>query len=139
MLRNTLAVFSLVILAQPMVAQEVTEAGRTLYSENCASCHGVNLEGQKDWQRSDENGIFPAPPHDVSGHTWHHGDKLLFDYTKFGGAKTMAMRGVADFNSGMPAFEAQLDDVEIRNIWAYIKSTWPAQAQAVQKQRTAGE
>lgn len=28
------------------------------------------------------NGYLPAPPHDVTGHTWHHPDGLLFDLTK---------------------------------------------------------
>ncbi len=130
----------LVIAASSAPAQEArVENGKVLYAQNCASCHGAKLEGQKQWQRAGADGILPAPPHDVTGHTWHHGDKLLFDYTKLGGAKALAARGVADFKSGMPAFEDTLSDAEIRDIWAFIKSTWPAQARAVQAERTAGE
>ena len=130
----------LLIAASPVSAQEASiENGKVLYAENCAACHGAKLEGQKQWQRAGADGVFPAPPHDVTGHTWHHGDKLLFDYTKFGGAKALAARGVADFKSGMPAFEETLSDGEIRDIWAFIKSTWPPQARAVQAERTAGE
>ena len=55
-----------------------------LYQQYCASCHGVDLEGQPNWRQRDENGFLPAPPHDASGHTWHHPDQLLFDVTKYG-------------------------------------------------------
>lgn len=55
-------------------------AGEALYTENCAACHGVNLEGQDDWQRPGEDGRLSAPPHDETGHTWHHGDQVLFEY-----------------------------------------------------------
>lgn len=57
--------------------------GQALYAEHCASCHGANLEGQRDWQTPDENGILPAPLHDESGHTWHHDNQLLFEYTSW--------------------------------------------------------
>ncbi len=111
--------------------------GTALYAENCASCHGENLEGQPDWQDPDAFGIFPAPPHNAEGHTWHHDDRLLFDYTKFGGAAAMAMRGLEGFESGMPAYEGLLSDSQINDIWAFIKSTWPEQARAAQAERTA--
>jgi len=113
--------------------------GQVFYAKNCASCHGINLEGQPDWQTADEFGIFPAPPHDASGHTWHHGDGLLYDYTKFGGAEAMAARGLADFQSGMPAFESILSDSEIDDVWNYIKSTWSDTEREVQAERNATE
>ncbi|MEQ3629875.1 MAG: c-type cytochrome, partial [Sulfitobacter sp.] len=81
------------------------DAGRTLYAETCAACHGANLEGQPDWRTPDEDGILPAPPHDATGHTWHHDNALLFEYTKRGGSAALAARGIDDFASGMPAFE----------------------------------
>ena len=49
----------------------VTKLGKTVYMGNCASCHGAVLEGQVNWQQRDSDGYMPAPPHDVSGHTWH--------------------------------------------------------------------
>lgn len=58
--------------------------GRSLYGQHCASCHGVNLEGQPDWRKPLPNGRLPAPPHDASGHTWHHPDEILFRITKEG-------------------------------------------------------
>ena len=57
--------------------------GKTVYAEHCASCHGENLEGEDKWRRRKSDGRLPAPPHDASGHTWHHHDWLLFKLTKF--------------------------------------------------------
>lgn len=115
------------------------DAGAVLYAENCASCHGENLEGQPDWQLSNDDGTLPAPPHDQTGHTWHHGDALLFDYTKQGGQAAMAVRGVTGFTSGMPAFGETLSDQDIWNILAFIKSTWPDRVRQMQETKTRGE
>ncbi|MDA9008575.1 cytochrome c [Alphaproteobacteria bacterium] len=113
------------------------EQGESLYAENCASCHGANLEGQSpDWKRPGPDGVFPAPPHDRSGHTWHHDDQVLFDYTKLGGANLMKQNGIEDFNSGMPGFEETLSDGEIWAVLNFIKSTWPSHIQEQQRQRT---
>ena len=111
------------------------KAGRRLYAETCAACHGADLEGQPDWGTPNENGILPAPPHDATGHTWHHDNALLFEYTKFGGQAALAARGINDFASGMPAFEEVLSDEDIWDILAYIRSTWPPREQAVQASR----
>jgi mono/diheme cytochrome c family protein len=115
-----------------------TDAGRSLYAENCASCHGLNLEGQPDWRAPNADGVLPAPPHDGTGHTWHHDDDLLFEYTKFGGAAALEARGVSGFKSGMPAFDQTLSDHEIWDILAYIRSTWSEQEQDFQASRTPG-
>lgn len=58
--------------------------GRELYAANCASCHGANLEGHPDWMKRLPSGRLPAPPHDETGHTWHHSDKQLSTIVKFG-------------------------------------------------------
>ena len=113
-------------------------AGKILYAEICASCHGVNLEGQEDWQSPGPDGILPAPPHDDTGHTWHHGDALIFGYTKLGGKAALAAEGI-EFNSGMPGFGEVLSDQAIWDILAYIKSTWPGRVQEVQAVRTEAE
>ena len=109
--------------------------GQLLYAAQCASCHGVNLEGQLNWRRAGENGILPAPPHDASGHTWHHDNQLLFDYTKFGGQQALAARGIGEFKSGMPAFADAISDEDIWDILAFIHSTWPAHVQEAQANR----
>jgi len=105
------------------------ENGTVLYAENCASCHGAELEGQPDWRSPGGNGVLPAPPHDETGHTWHHDNGLLFDYTKLGGQKALAQRGVTGFNSGMPEFAETLSDDQIWDILAFIHSTWSARIQ----------
>lgn len=105
--------------------------GQALYAENCAACHGANLEGQPDWRSPGPDGILPAPPHDETGHTWHHADAMLFEYTKLGGEAALAQQGL-EFASGMPGFGDQLSDAEIWNIIAYIKSTWPERQRAIQ-------
>lgn len=97
----------------------------SLYAEQCAACHGDDLEGQPDWRIPDDDGVLPAPPHDDTGHTWHHDNQLLFEYTSLGGAEALAVRGIANFKSGMPAFGEVLTDDEIWTIFAFIRSTWP--------------
>jgi len=113
-------------------------AGQTLYAKVCAACHGTNLEGQENWRSPGEDGRLPAPPHDETGHTWHHGDQVLFEYTKLGGREMMAAQGM-EFDSGMPAFGEELSDQEIWNILGYIKSTWPERVREIQAARTEGE
>lgn len=116
---------------------DLTE-GRALYAEFCASCHGANLEGQPDWRRPGPDGRLPAPPHDATGHTWHHPDSVLFQYTKLGGQVLLAQQEV-DYDSGMPAFGDRLSDRQILNIIEFIKSTWPERERALQAQRSAAD
>ena len=99
---------------------------------------GANLEGQADWRSPGDDGKLHAPPHDKDGHTWHHGDALLFNYTKLGGKAALAEQGM-DFDSGMPGFSDSLTDVEIWNILGYIKSTWPERMREMQASRTESE
>ncbi len=112
--------------------------GKQLYQSNCASCHGSSLEGQPDWRSPGPDGVLPAPPHDETGHTWHHADSILFDYTKLGGKAALARQGV-DFESGMAGFGNQLSDAQIWNILAYIKSTWPDRQRQIQADRSTSE
>lgn len=128
------------LLASPSMADhELLErdlkVGKALYQEQCASCHGSNLEGQENWRSPNTDGALPAPPHDETGHTWHHDNQLLFDYTKLGGSRALAAIGVQDFDSGMPAFDDTLSDEEIWDILAYIRSSWPERVQDMQASR----
>lgn len=97
--------------------------GGAVYAAQCAACHGANLEGQPNWRQRRADGRLPAPPHDPSGHTWHHPDEQLFALTKFGPA---ALAG-GGYESDMPAYEGVLRDEEIWAVLSYIKSHWPAQ------------
>lgn len=115
-----------------------TAPGRDLYVQHCAACHVADLEGAADWRQRGPDGRFPAPPHDETGHTWHHGDAMLFDYTRRGGQAYLDDLGVR-FDSGMPAFGDILSDDEIDAILAYIRSTWPEEMQAFQAERNAAE
>jgi len=100
---------------------ERLERGRAIYAENCASCHGAELEGQPNWRRRLPTGRMPAPPHDASGHTWHHPDDVLFRITKEGPAAVVG----GSYESDMPGFGGVLSDDEILAVLDFIKSTWP--------------
>ena len=97
------------------------QAGAALYAQHCGTCHGMRLEGQPNWQQRLPNGRMPAPPHDESGHTWHHPDDVLFGITKHGLVPPYAPAGYA---SDMPAFAGALSDHEIRSVLAFIASHW---------------
>lgn len=111
--------------------REQLSVGRAVYVQYCAGCHGPNLDGQPNWQSPLPSGRMPAPPHNASGHTWHHSDQELFTITKKGMAAV-----VPDYESDMPAFEATLSDEEIEAVLAYIKSTWPKRERDYQAERS---
>jgi mono/diheme cytochrome c family protein len=106
--------------ANPVDPEQV-KLGARLYAQQCAACHGAKLEGQPDWRRRLPNGRLPAPPHDESGHTWHHPDHVLFAITRNGLVPPYASKG---YESDMPAFAGKLSDDEIWAVLAYIKSHW---------------
>lgn len=116
---------------QPDSAAVVLQ-GKAVYTEHCASCHGENLEGEANWRQRKPSGRLPAPPHDKTGHTWHHSDKALFELTKYG------LQQVAgpDYQSDMPAFEDILSDDEIIAALSFIKSTWNVRERQAQDEIT---
>ena len=95
--------------------------GAKVYAGHCAACHGAKLEGQPNWTKRLPNGRLPAPPHDDSGHTWHHTDEVLFAITKNGPVPPYAPK---DYQSDMQAFGGKLSDAEIWAVLAYIQSHW---------------
>src|SRR5690554_2567082 len=109
-------------------------SGRVLYMSHCAACHGAALEGQPNWRERRENGRLPAPPHDESGHTWHHPDSVLMEITRNG--LVPGVTAPEGYVSDMPAYSKLLNDHQIRAVLAYIKSSWPKQARDRQKQIT---
>lgn len=106
---------------------QVLAVGQRVYTAHCASCHGTKLEGQPDWRRPGADGRLPAPPHDASGHTWHHADEVLFNITKHGVAK---VAGLKDYQSAMPAYEGVLSDEQIVAVLSWIKAQWPPDVRA---------
>jgi mono/diheme cytochrome c family protein len=127
------AVEGLMFLGEPVTAEQIA-LGTEVYAENCAACHGAALEGQSDWRRRLDNGRMPAPPHNETGHTWHHSDRDLFTITKLGVGAV-----VPGYQSDMPAFNDVLRDTEIAAVLAFIKSTWPERERAFQAQVTAND
>ena len=96
--------------------------GARVYAQHCAACHGAKLEGQPNWRERMANGRMPAPPHDESGHTWHHTDEVLFGITKHG--LVPGKYAPPGYQSDMPAFGGTLSDAEIRAVLAFIESHW---------------
>lgn len=101
---------------------QVLAQGEKLYHTHCAACHGARLEGQPDWRSRGPDGRLPAPPHDASGHTWHHTAELLTDIVRDGMIPPWAPEG---YQSDMPAFRGVLPDSDIHAVLAYIVSRWP--------------
>lgn len=102
--------------------QTVLARGAEIYSDNCAACHGTNLEGQANWRTErSAQGRALAPPHDPTGYTWHHPDIQLFQIVKYG---TAALVG-GGYQSDMAAYDDVLTDADILAVMAFIKSTWP--------------
>ncbi|MEL6609515.1 MAG: c-type cytochrome [Pseudomonadota bacterium] len=105
----------------PYTDTDAVARGTGIYTDYCASCHGANLEGQENWRFRGPDGMALAPPHDASGHTWHHPDAVLVDITTRGTAAVVG-RG---YESNMIGYGDILTEQEILDVLAYIKSTWP--------------
>lgn len=100
---------------------EAVARGEVVYAETCASCHGADLSGQANWRERDAEGFLPAPPHDETGHTWHHPDNLLVAITTYGSAALIG----GEYRSHMAGFGDVMSEQQILDVLAYIKSTWP--------------
>ncbi len=107
-----------------------TTVGQTLYEAHCGSCHGMDGKGQypDDPYKINDQGLAGAPPHDASGHTWHHPDQSLV-------ATIYDGQSLPNFQP-MPAFGNQLNLEEIFQIIAYIKTWWGPDELASQRELT---
>lgn len=112
----------------------LTARGAEVYAAHCASCHGANLEGQPNWRERGPDGLLPAPPHDASGHTWHHADALLIRITRDG---VGAVVGDPGYRTAMPVYRGVLSDEDIVAVLSWIKSRWPADVRAKHDQINA--
>lgn len=127
---------AIVVSGQTFDAEQIAQ-GQQLYAQYCASCHGINGEGQfpNAPTTRDTTGRFGAPPHNGDGHTWHHGDAMLINYVRNGG---ISLTDPANWYP-MPSFSDQLTDEQILLTLAYIKTLWSAEQSARQAEVTAGE
>jgi mono/diheme cytochrome c family protein len=103
--------------------------GAGVYAAHCSACHGARLEGEPNWRSRKPDGRLPAPPHDATGHTWHHPDEHLFKITRDG----LAAFAPPGYETDMPAFAGTLADAEIWAVLAFIKSAWPADERRFQE------
>lgn len=121
------------IIAYAQLADPQTLAlGEEVYLARCASCHGADGEGQFPQAplQPDDTGRIGAPPHDSTGHTWHHDDDLLIRYVIEGG------QAPPDRFYPMPAFGEQLSEAEVLAVIAYIKTMWTEEERLIQAERT---
>lgn len=98
--------------------------GEVLYARYCAECHGTDLKGSPTWKEPLADGSLPPPPHDDSGHTWHHPDRQLIEIIQNGGDP--------NYNSKMPAFGDRLSEDEVVSILEFLKSKWSVEAREFQ-------
>ncbi len=92
-------------------------AGKQVFADNCAVCHGDNGQGTvADWQRPLSNGKYPPPPLDGTAHAWHHDLSVLRRVISEGGQRV---------GGTMPAMKNKLNEVQINSTLAYITSLWP--------------
>ncbi len=111
----------------PPIDTARAEAGSVLYGQHCAACHGVDLRGASNWRTPNADGSYPPPPHDDSGHTWHHSDTTLID---------LILTGSEFEQSRMPAFAETLTEADVRAILEYLKSEWGEQERTYQWHNT---
>ena len=101
-------------------AEEQRARGAALYDMHCVACHG----GATGGSISDI-----PPPHNAEGHTWHHPDCDLIDFTLDG----LPPR---EGYPVMPGFGNQLTAEEVEAILAHIKTWWEPEQRAAQATAT---
>lgn len=114
--------------------RRLVDLGKGVYASHCAACHGAKLEGQPNWRERRADGRLPAPPHDVTGHTWHHPDAVLLNIIRHG--MQPGVTAPPGYQSDMPAYEGILSEQEMRAVLAYIKDAWPQEARLLQRRAT---
>ncbi len=122
------------ILGRRFYEIELTQ-GRAIYTQYCAACHGIDGQGQFPASplEPDVTGRIGAPPHNETGHSWHHSDVLLIRYVTEGGFSDPARFYI------MPPFGDILTDEQILFVIAYIKTMWTDEQRASQQQLTEDE
>ena len=108
------AVISVAVVLVPRVvlAQGNPEQGKGLYAKHCGGCHGPSGKGD-----GPAAAVLNPKPTDMTNKAYMAGlkDQYLLDLIKKGGAAV----GKSPL---IPAFGSKLNDGEIRDVIAYIKS-----------------
>lgn len=107
-------------------------AGKKVYLENCAECHGETLRGPANPAKFPKKLI--PPRLDERGHGSHHSDQYMFNQIATG---TEDKKG-NPVKGGMPAFGFRLHDAQIWAVISYIKSRWPVSIQRKQNAMNPG-
>jgi ubiquinol-cytochrome c reductase cytochrome b subunit len=94
-------------------------AGATVYSGNCAGCHGAAGAGQP--------GVFPP----LAGNAYVTGDSKAVIHTLNYGLNGAVKVGAATYNGQMPAWKGNLTDQQIADVITYIRSSWGNKAPGV--------
>ncbi len=100
----------------PTFDPQLLSRGEGVYQQYCAACHGVDLEGQPDWKSPLPDGSLRAPPHDSTGHTWHHSDEVLMEIITKGSDRA--------FGGSMKGFADVIDEQDRLAVLEFIKSSW---------------
>lgn len=107
--------------------------GASVYAARCATCHGARGEGSADWKSRRPDGRLPPPPHDSTGHTWHHADGLLYRIVARGSAAALGDTAHPE-RYGMPSFSSTVTPSEIRAVLEFLKRGWSAEQRRRQKE-----
>lgn len=120
------------VIAPAEPDSESYNIGQTVYTSYCAACHGAQGQGQfpDAPMQPDDTGRIGAPPHNETGHTWHHEDELLIQIIREGGM------GSPEMFYPMPPFGEILSDEQITAVIAYIKTLWTDEQVESQRART---
>ena len=112
------------------INDEISPTVIALYQNNCASCHGLKLQGQIGWKsKLDGDGHRLAPPLNGSGHTWHHSPDYLFKIIKYG------VQGFDPNYKGKMLGNENIADEEVWQLIDYVKKVWPTKIQDVYSKR----
>ncbi len=116
----------------PTLDSSAVLRGKQIYQLHCAMCHGGNAEGAVNWKVPDENLNYPPPPHDDTGHSWHHPDRVIYEAIREGLRDSLR----PDQPVRMQSFGEKLSDAEIRAVLTYFKSLWSREHREFQYLRT---
>ncbi len=124
--------------ALPPLDPTILRTGAAVYRARCAACHGARGEGAADWTRPGPGGVYPPPPHDSTGHSWHHADGLLYRIVARGTATAIGDTIHAS-RYGMPAFDSVLSPQEIHDVIIYLKAGWTSAQRRSQAEASRAE